>query len=531
VSNVDYMTRAVWPPLIVWAPAALIGLAMLLPLAYLAIRTLGSVGEAWEFLFRFRVLQTLGRTALLVLTVTVASVAIAVPLSWLTVRTNLPFKRAWTIVIALPLVIPSYVAGFLFVVTFGPRGLLQQALSPLGVDRLPEIYGFPGAMLTLTLLSFPYVLFPVRAALWQQDPSLEESSRSMGNSIWSTFRRVNLPLLRPAIASGALLVALYTLSDFGAVSLLRYETFTWSIYLQYESALDRTLASAFSVVLMILAVGIMLLESTTRGRARYYRVAVGSVRSPHILRLRWWLYPALFLCTITFVVSVAIPMSVLIYWVVRGVASGESVPYLWSATRNSLIISGVAAMITVVASMPLAVLTVRYKGRISGLLEPLSYTGFILPGVVIALALVFFAANFVPVIYQTAGLLVFAYVVLFLPVALGAIRPALLQVTPSIEEAARGLGKSPLAAFTAVTMPLVRWGILAAVALVFLLTMKELQATLILSPIGFTTLATSIWSSASEAFFAQAAVPALFLIITSSIPMAFLISRERGEAR
>lgn len=529
--STERMTKAGGIPFIVWAPSVLIGLAMLLPIAYLAIRTLGSAGEAVELLFRFRVLQTLARTALLVITVTVASVAIAIPLSWLTVRSNLPFKRVWTVALAVPLVIPSYVAGFLFVVTFGPRGLLQQALSPLGVERLPEIYGFPGAMLTLTLLSFPYVLFPVRAALWQQDPSLEESSRSMGNSIWSTFRRVNLPLLRPAIASGGLLVALYTLSDFGAVSLLRYETFTWSIYLQYESAFDRTLAAALSLVLMILAVGILLLESTTRGRARYYRVAVGSVRNPHILRLRWWIYPALLLCTIIFVLSVVIPMSVLVYWVLRGVASGEPIPYLWSATRNSLIISGVAAMITVVASMPLAVLTVRYRGRLSGLLEPMSYTGFILPGIVIALALVFFAANFVSIIYQTAGLLVFAYVVLFLPVALGAIRPALLQVTPSIEEAARSLGKNPLKTFTGVTIPLVWGGILAAAALVFLLTMKELQATLILSPIGFTTLATSVWSSASEAFFAQAAVPALLLIITSSVPMAFLISHERGEAR
>ena len=178
---------------------------------------------------------------LLVLVVTVGSILVAVPLAWLTVRTNIPFRTFWAVSAALPLVVPSYVAGFVVVVTLGPRGMLQRLLEPVfGMDRLPDIYGFPGAALTLILLSYPYVLLTVRAALLRMDPVLEEISRGLGHSPRTTFFRVVLPALRPSIAAGGLLVALYTLADFGAVSLLRYETFTWAIFLQYDSALDRS---------------------------------------------------------------------------------------------------------------------------------------------------------------------------------------------------------------------------------------------------------------------------------------------------
>ena len=145
---------------------------MLIPIAYLILRTLGAGAEVWDILFRSRTLDILVRSLLLASTVTGASVVIAVPLAWLTVRTDLPLRGMWSVVTALPLVIPSYVAGFLVVTVLGPRGMLQGWLAPLGVERLPEIFGFPGAAFTLTLLSYPYVLLPVRAALGNIDPSL-----------------------------------------------------------------------------------------------------------------------------------------------------------------------------------------------------------------------------------------------------------------------------------------------------------------------------------------------------------------------
>jgi iron(III) transport system permease protein len=501
--------------------------ALVLSPAYLVLRALGAGPEAWELLFRVRVLETLVRTLSLVGAVTAASIVLAVPLAWLTVRTDLPWRRVWGVVTVLPLVIPSYVAGFVVVVALGPRGMVQQLLAgPFAVERLPDIYGFPGATVTLAFLTYPYVLIPVRAALVRLDPSLEEISQGMGYRPRTTFRRVTLPLLRPAIAAGALLVALYTLSDFGAVSLLRYETFTWAIFIQY-GALDRTLAASLSLVLLVLAVGILALEARTRGRASYYRPDPGVAHPPLLVRLGWWRWPALTLCGSVVLLSLILPISILGYWVFRGVVSGEPLLILWGAARNSLYVSVLAAVIAVAAALPVATLTVRYPGLFTGLLERVTYVGFALPGIVIALALVFFGANYATPLYQTLGLLLLAYGILFLPAAVGAIRASLLQASPRLEEAARSLGRTPLQVFTSITLPLVRPGILAGASLVFLLTMKELPATLILSPIGFKTLATSIWGAASEAFFAQAAAPGLLLILASSVPLAFLILWER----
>jgi len=320
---------------------------------------------------------------------------------------------------------------------------------------------------------------------------------------------------------------LYTLSDFGAVSLLRYETFTWAIFVQYESALDRTLGAALSLALVGLALGFVAAESLTRGRSRYYSSGAGAARPRVPVRLGRWRWPAVAFCAAVIIAALALPVSILGYWVVRGVAAGEPLLIVWGNIWNSMYVAGLAAVAAVAASLPIAIVSVRYPGLFGSIIERVTYIGFALPGIAIALSLVFFGAKYVSPLYQTTGLLIFAYVVLFLSPAVGAARTSLLQISPHMEEAARSLGRSPLRVFASVTLPLVKPGILSGAALVFLLTMKELPATLILSPVGFTTLATSIWAATSEAFFAQAAAPALLLIVASSIPLAFLMLRER----
>ena len=517
-----------WPPAVVWIPALLVAAALVLSPAYLALRTVGAGGEAWDVLFRMRVLEILARTVALVFSVTALCVLIAIPLAWLTVRTDLPGRRIWSVAVTLPLVIPSYVAGLIVVAALGPRGMLAQGLESLfGLERLPPIYGFPGALLTLSLLSYPYVLLTVRGSLLRLDPALIESSRGLGRGSWVTFAKVILPLMRPGLMSGALLVALYVLSDFGAVSLLRYETFTWAIFVQYESGLERTLGAALSLVLVFFALGLVWLESIARGRSRYYRSASGSPRPGNIASLGAWRWPALIFCGGVVILSLALPASILVYWAVRGIAAGEPLLLLWSAALNSLYASGLTAVAAVVAALPIAILSVRFPTALSAMLERVTHVGFALPGIAVALALVFFAANYAPALYQTLPLLIFAYAVLFLSPAVGAVRASLLQISPKLEEAARSLGRPPRKVLASVTLPIALPGLVSAGALVFLLTMKELPATLVLGPVGFNTLATSIWGAASEAFFAQAALPALLLIAASFIPMTFLMLREQ----
>jgi len=513
--------------LLLWGAATLIVAALLLPIVYLIIRAVGTGEDAWQALLRLRTLETLWRTAILAIAVTAASIFLAVPLAWLTVRTDLPLRRLWAVLTPLPLVIPSYVGAYLMASALGPRGLIQQLLEgPFGVTRLPDIYGFPGATITLTLLSYPYVLLGVRAALLRMDPALEEASRGLGHSAWQTFRRVTLPHLRPALGAGGLLVALYVLRDFGAVSIMRYDTFTRVIYVSYRT-FDRSQAALLSLVLVAMTLVMVALEARTHKRARYDSINAGATRPPTVVRLGRWRWPALLFCVAPVFFGLSLPAGVLAYWLIRGVSAGETIPALGAAMWNSVLASGLGAIATVLAALPIAVLVVRHASRWTRLLERLTYSVFALPGIVIALALVFFGVNYALALYQTLPMLILAYGILFLPQATGAVRASLLQIHPHLEETARSLGRRSLQVLLTITVPLVRPGIAAGASLVFLTVMKELPATLILAPIGFKTLATAVWSAVSEAYFAQAAAPALLIILMSSLPMAVIILREQ----
>lgn len=519
------------PPVWLWLPALLVAVAMLLPLAYLAVRAGGAGRQALAIAGDPSTLLVLANTVLLATLVTAASALLAVPLAWLTTRTDLPGRRVWAVLTVLPLVVPSYVGGFAYIAAFGPRGMLQSVLAPLGVERLPDFYGLPGAVLTLTLFSFPYLLLTVRAALLGMDPALEEASRSLGRSPVQTFRRITLPQLRPAIGAGALLVALYALSDFGAVSLMRFNSFTRAIYVQYQAAFDRTPAAVLAVLLVVFTVVLLTVEARTRRGVRYHSTSGGAARRQPVVALGRWRTPAVLLCSTVVALGLVVPMGVMGYWLVRGLEAGEPLRLVGGAAWNSTQAAGLAAVIAAVAAVPIALLAARHRSRTSVLLERATYVGYALPGIVVALALVFFGVRYAGPLYQTLALLVFAYVVLFLPQAVGATRASALQIAPSVEEAARGLGRRPPAVLLTVTAPLIRPGVLAGAALVFLTAMKELPATLLLGPTGYTTLATAIWNAASEAFFARAAAPALLLVLLSGVPLAFLLSRRHELGR
>jgi len=520
---------AIRPPVWLAAGSVIITLLLLLPLAYLLLRA-ADVGErAWAMALSPRTLRILGNSALLVLLVTCCSAALGVPLAWLTARSDLPGRKVWAVLTTLPLVIPSYVGGFALIAFMGPRGMLQEWLARFGVERLPSIYGLVGAVWALTLFTYPYLLLSVRAGLRRADPSLEEAARSLGRSAWQTFWQVTLPNQRPAIAAGALLVALYTLSDFGAVSLLRFNSFTRAIYLQYRGSFDRSLAAVLALLLVAVTILILMGERSSQGRARFYRLTAGASRPPTIVALGRWKWPALLFVFSVTMAALVIPLLVILIWLGRGVAAGESFAPLGGVAWRSMQAALLAAGAGTLAALPVAYLAVRFPGRLGLLCERAAYIGYGLPGIVVALSLVFFGANYLPILYQTLPMLIFAYVVLFLPQALGAIRAGLMQSSPRLEEAARGLGLRPRAVLLRVTLPLLRPGLWTGAALVFLTTIKELPATLLLAPSGFDTLATRIWSAAEEAFFARAAAPALLLVLISALSIFILFSQEEGS--
>ena len=518
-------------------PAWLVGVGLavallgLLPVAYLVVLAAGSPEEAALLVIRDRTLEVLGRSLLLAATVTAASVLIGVPMAWLTARSDLPGRRWWVVLGALPLVVPSYVGGYAVVGAFGPRGALQSVFEPLGIDRLPELYGFPGAALALTLFSYPYVLLSVRGALLRLDPAYEDVARSLGRGPWRTFFDVTLPQLRPSITAGALLVALYSLADFGAVSLLQFDSFTRAIYVQYRGSFDPTLAAVLALMLVACTAAILLAESRLRGRARYHGSGAGARRRARIVELGKWRWAALAFCGAVVALAVLVPLGTILFWLARGITAGEPMDLVLDATANSVVASSLAAGLAVLASVPVAMLAVRHRGAIGAVVERATYAGFALPGIVIGLAFVFVAARWLPWIYQTLPLLLLAYLVRFAPEAVGITRAALLQVSPRVEEVARTLGRRPGAVMREVTLPIIRPGLLAAGALVFLTAMKELPTTILLAPTGFDTLAVRIWSATSEGFFARAAGPALIMIVVAALSLAFVLrgDRERGR--
>jgi iron(III) transport system permease protein len=518
------------------ALSALVACVFATPLAYLAIRGLtegGTLAAAWA---SGDTLGPLARTLALGVSVAGASAVLGTALAWLVVRTDLPGRRVARLVLPLPLVMPSFIAAFALLAAFAPGGLLAGLLEPLGVKRLPAFEGFFGALYVLTLFTYPYVYLPVAARLGQLPASLEESARLLGRGPAAAFRTVVAPQAAGAVWAGTLLVFLYTISDFGAVQLLRYQTLTSSIYA--SRVFDRTGALAQSLLLGLLAVAVVAAErSATRGGGPGRLAAdARSLRVP----LGRWRAPAVGLVAGVVGLALVAPVGVLAFWAVRGLLAGSTRAGALVANAGSLAVPAVntaamavaAALVAVAAVLPVAYLTVRHRSRLAGGANAVIVGGFALPGLVVALALAFWTLQApwpLAAIYQTQALLVFAYVVHFGSQALRAAQVAVAAVPARLDDAARTLGAGRLRRLRTVELPLATPGLLAGTGLVLLSTMKELPATLLLAPPGFETLATRIWSATEDAFLADASLAALLLLLLSGVLTWFLVVR-RGDA-
>lgn len=513
--------RAPW---LLAAAGLVIALLALLPLVYLVIRAFGADESAAAFLLRPRTVGVVAGTVGLGLVVGAGTVALGVPIAWLTTRTDLPGRRLWAVLTAIPLAIPSYVVGFAFLAFFGPRGTLQGLLAPFGVERLPPIGGLVGAALVLTLVSYPYVSLAARAAMLRTDPAVEESARLLGDRRMTAFRRVTLPVLVPAIAAGALLAMLYALSDFGAVSLLQFDSLSRAIYLQYAASFDRSLAAILALVLVALTVVLTWGEARLRARAGSY--ASHPRRPPTVVALGRWRRPSVAFLSIVVGLALVVPVGTIGWWLVRGLAQGEPLRILLNVALDSFLVGSVSAVAAVVLALVVGMLAARYPSRLASFVGSATYAGYALPGIVVALAMVFLATRTLPIAYQTLFLLVAVYAVRFMPQAIGGIRSGLGQLGRGTEEAGRTLGDGPLRAFTRLTLPALRPALVGGAALVFLTVVKELPLALFLAPIGFDTLAAEIWDAASSGFYARAAAPAALLLGLSVATVALLLRAE-----
>lgn len=495
--------------------AALVPLALVaLPIVYAALRAsqAGWASVRTELL-RAYTFELLANTLILAFGVMLLSAFIGLSVAWCVERTDLPFRRFWRVAAGLPYVIPAFVSSY--------------AWSSLSV----HFQSMAGAILILSLAVYPLVYLPVAAALRSTDPGFEDVSRALGYGPWRTFFRALLPQLLPALGGGALLVLTHMFAEFGGLAMLRVQTFTTAIFEAYELQFDSASAAMQAIVLMLLCIPAAWGEMHLRLGRRFARVGGGSARAATPVRLGRRTWAVLGAFGVLGVLSLGVPLVTLAYWLFTGHSAGRGYDEIWPAIEGTVSLAGSGAVLTSLIAIPLVLLAVRERGRLAQLAERLPYIVHGLPGVVIALALVFLSIRAVPGMYQTAALLLVAYAVLFLPLAQSSLRASAELLPPQLENIARSLGKRPFGAFVSVILPNIAPGIGAALALMTLEIGRELTATLMLAPTGTTTLATQVWSYTADGEYGAAAPFAALLIAISILPVWVFTRRSLRHGR
>ena len=507
-------------------PVALVVIGVVIPLVYLLIRAFqADPDELARLVLRMRNLELLWNTLTLTVGVLGGTAMLAFPLAWLTTRTDLPGRRWLTWLGVLPLAIPGYLMAYALLGATGSQGVLSEIIG-VAPDRLS---GYTGAWVALSLGTFPYLFLNLRTTLLDLDPALEESAQALGYPRWRIFWEVVLPQLRPAFLAGGLLVGLHVIGDFGVVSLMRFETFSYALYLQYTASYDRIYAAWLAIMLLILTIAILFLEARLLKGLLYHRTGTGARRQAAAVRLGPWRLPSYLFVGSVGLASVVLPVATIAYWMSTATQVGVPWSGLGSALWDSVSASAPAAVLAAMLALPVAYLGVRLPSRITSGLERIAYLGYATPPLAFALALIVFSLQIMPFAYQTLGLLIVAYALHFMAEAIGPIRSSLYQAPPNLEEAARSLGRTPLQAFVSVTLPLLKNGIVVSIAFVFLSAMKELPITFLISPMGFNTLAVRVWGYANEAMLATAAPYALAIMIFSGAFVGLLLVREKSK--
>jgi len=508
------------------AVSAMVSMAVVIPVVYLIFRAFqADVGTIVELVWRRRTLDLLSNTALLTTGVLVLTTAIALPLAWLLTRTDIRLKTVFTLLSVLPLAMPGYMLAYTLMGLGGANGLLA---VQFGID-MPRLSGYSGALIAISLYTYPYMFLNLKAALSGLDPSLEDAARSMGLNTVGVLRHVVIPQLKPAFWAGSLVIGLYVLGDFGAVSLMRFETFSYALFLQYTASYDRVYAAWIAIMMLSITGTVLVIEYKLLRGIKLHRTGSGEARIGHQSKLgRSSILFYVGLASLSFF-ALFVPVATIVYWFI-GSTTRSILPSLAEALQSSMMASVPSALLAALFALPLAYMSVRHASKMSKIFERLAWLGYSIPPLALALAFVFFSLSAAPWLYQTLILLIFAYSVHFLAEALGPIRSSLLQASPKLEEAARSLGATQWTAFRKVTLPLLNQGMIAGAAFVFLSCMKELPMAFILSPIGFETLAVNVWSYSNEAMFSHAAPYALTILVFSSFFVSILFSRDwRGR--
>lgn len=484
-------------------------------------------------------------TVLLLAAVGVGTAVLGVGLAWLVTAHDFPGRRLFSWMLVLPLAMPAYVLGFLFLSTFGPAGQpARAARSAFGGSGVVELLsGALGAPVVMTLTLYPYVYLLARASFRGQGQATWDAARMLGASPWRAFRQVLLPLARPALAGGLAVVMMETLTDFATVQYFGVRTVSVGVYLTWKGTFDFASAAQLSVLVLGFAVMVLTVERILRGGARYdSRGGHRPPAAPHVLTGagRWW---AVVAAGSVLAAGFVLPVLQLVWWAVKStLADSSSLSTSRFATNltNSAVMAALAALACVALALLLTHGVRMTGGRLARGAAQLTTFGYAVPGAVIGIGvLVAFAAldrwlevlgvpggTGLVVTGSVIGILV-SYVVRFLAPAYQAVDASFTTISPSVTNSAFSLGASPLRVLRRIHLPLSRSGIAVALVLVAVDAVKELPLVLLLRPFGFTTVSVWVYELANENFWEQAALPALLIVALAIVPVWFLVRQVR----
>ncbi|NIO10766.1 MAG: ABC transporter permease subunit [Deltaproteobacteria bacterium] len=519
--------------------AGLVALLVATPILVVLASLLTPSFEIWAHLWKTQLLELIWNTLRLISGVGLGVLILGTGLAWLVTMYRFPGRGIFEWLLILPLAIPAYVIGFVFLAIFDYAGPVQTSLRGWfgpGV-WFPEVASYGGVTVVMTLVLYPYVYMLARAAFMEQAAGTMEAARSLGASPLAVFWKVALPLARPSIAAGLAFALMEALADFGTVAIYGYSTFTVAIFRVWYGLFDRAAATELASILMMFALGLYMMERMARGQARFFQTE-GTVRPTLAKRLSGWrAWAATGVVSLVLGVAFVLPVFQLLVWVV-GSADYDTRYHEYLIT--TLMLGGVTALLAVAIAVIVAYGLRMSRNRVIPALARIASMGYALPGSVIAVGVLvplafldrsvdgFLRATFGVssglLLTGTMGALIFAYLVRFLAVSFHTVEASLVKVTPNMDMAGRSLGVGKGGVLWRIHLPLIRGGLSSAALLVFVDVMKEMPATLLLRPFGYDTLAVRVWQLTSESFWEAAALPALTIVAAGIVPVILLVA-------
>lgn len=521
--------------------AALIAIPVLLPLLVILGSLFTPESDIWRHLFEFVLPEVLINTAWLIAGVALVAGLLGTSLAWFTAVTEFPGRRFFTWALMLPIAVPGYVLAFAAVGLLEYAGPVQSLLRDwLGADfRLPDIRGRAGVIIVMSLVLYPYVFLIARNAFLTQGARALETGQSLGLNRRQGFFRIALPMARPWIAAGLMLVVMETLADFGTVSVFNYHTFTTAIYKAWFSLFSVRAALQLSSVLLLLVVLAVMAEKSLRAKARFTGSGAASTTRIQLRPASAWLV----CCFAAGVLALAflVPVAQLLYWAAQNFARDFNARYL-GFISHSLSLAVLAAIITSAVALLLSYSLRNAPGVFSRGCAGIATLGYALPGAVLAVGIFVPLAGLsqvlqsgldavlgdgAPTVLLQATLLtmLLAYLVRFLAVAFAPVDSNMRRVTRSIDEASHSFGIGGLRMLRSVHFPILKGGLLTAMTLVFVDVMKEMPITLMTRPFGWDTLAVRVFEMTAEGHWDRAALPALAIVLAGLVPIILMVRR------